>query len=648
MSDRLTGDPRVRRLLPLLALCADVVLFVLVVRYATQIDAGRPFTFEHDIYHQRGEACLRTGNCPLAGSVLQGPGYLYLLALIRYFTADPAAEYWLMLTLLGAAVVLSARLIRARYGWPWGLAAGVVIASDVNLLFAYRDGQHAPFTTFPLAALAWGAVHWINGRGGRYLVFATTGAAFALHFHGIALLAMPALLIPAIAYRPPTSRRALVAAITAPLLIQGTTVYEALRTRALPGSLHSTSAIHTFLTAQGGSFDSAQLSLPTTTVVAALVVLAVAAFGPARVRHEPRSAAMLLAFFAGPCGAYLYTRHSYLWLPRYLLVFEPALGLLVAAALGTVAGWAARAPERLRLALSLVAWTAMLLVARSTLFKAGTARPQLTALADKLTYREQILIARASTRHGIPPARWLSATHGPSWWSESIGPRSIAKTFTAGPSRPQHALLVDRCARVSSRFAVWQQVIPGATTRVLAGYDPQLRPVEMNLSLPDGSVWSSPNFSRILPGRCGFACETLTQVSQPIRGGVTERPFEDLWMDAPAGTLRLRATLNQGAGDRVIGVQHGSFCHPTVRIGGRVRAPQPDPRAGTQMLFNLTAGPHDVERYLIPAQEHEAGPIDVELVLERDPPERNGMRDQVRFFELDVFEEPWPTCESPR
>lgn len=54
MFERLTGEPQFRRLLPLLALCADLAEFVLVVRYATQIDAGRPFTFEHDLYHQRG------------------------------------------------------------------------------------------------------------------------------------------------------------------------------------------------------------------------------------------------------------------------------------------------------------------------------------------------------------------------------------------------------------------------------------------------------------------------------------------------------------------------------------------------------------------------------------------------------------------
>ncbi len=649
MLERLTGEPRFRRLLPLLALCADLALFVLVVRYAMQIDAGRPFTFEHDLYHQRGEACLRHGDCPLAGSVLQGPGYVYLLALCRLFTADPAAEHWLTLGLLGGAAVLSARLIHARYGWPWGWAAAVVIASDVNLLHAYRDGQHAPFITFPLAALAWGAVHWINGRGGRYLVFATAAAAFALHFHGIALLALPGLLVAALLYRPPTSRRALNAAIAAPLVIQCTTVFEALRTRALPGSLHSTSALHTFLTNQSGGASAAQLSLPTAAIVAAAVVLAVAAVGPARVRHEPRSAAMLLAFFAGPCAAYLATRHSYLWLPRYLLVFEPALGLLVAATLGTVAGWAARAPKRWRLPLSLVTWGAALLVALSTLRHTADARSSLTALPDKLTYREQIQIARASTRHGIPPARWLSATHGASWWSEGIGPRSIGKTFAAGRAGSQHALLVDRCARVSPRFAAWQQLITNAAPRVLAGYDPQLRPVEMNLSLPDGSVWSSPHFSRILPGRCGFESETLTQISQPLRGGVGQRRFEDLWMDSPAGTLRLRAVLEQGAGDRVIAVQHGSFCHPAVRIGGGARAPQPDPQASARTVFNLTAGPHDVERYLVPAREHEAGPVEVEVTLERNPPPgAEGPRDQVRFFELDVFEEPWPTCESPR
>ena len=633
-----------------LALAGDLAVFALAVACVAQTDGGRPFTFEHDIYHRRGEACLRTGDCPLTGSVLQGPGYVYLLALCRLFTANPSADYWLSLGLLGVAAVLAARLIHRAYGRPWGYLAVALLCADADLLYAYRDGEHAPFITAPLAALVWAGVQWVNGRGGRYLAVATAAAAVALHFHGIAWLALPGAFVAALAYRPPTPPRWVAAAAAAPLLIQATTIYDALRTRALPGSLHSTSAIHHFLLAQRGSMTVFALSVPAASIGLSALVLAVAALGPPRLRLQPRTAGTLLLFFAGPYAAFVATRASYLWLHRYLLVFQPALALLVAAALGTLAGWALRASPRRPLAAllwaSLAAFAGWTLVA--TLRQADAARPQLATQGAKLTYRQQVDVARSLTARGVPPARWLGTVHGEPWWSEGIGPEAIGKAF-GDPSRDapgrQQLLIVDRCARLTPGFASWQRPLTGPEGRLLAGYEPRLDPVELRVSFPDGSAWSSPRFSRLLPGLCGFPTETLTRVAPP-GSAPTRARFEDLWMNVLAGTLRLRAVLRPGAGDRVVAVQHGGRCHPVVRLGGAARAPLPDPSTADGSHFTPTGAV--IDRYLVPAAEHAAGPVDLELTLDRAPTDEPDSAGQLRFLELDVFEEPWPACAATR
>ena len=132
-----------------------------------------------------------------------------------------------------------------------------------------------------------------------------------------------------------------------------------------------------------------------------------------------------------------------------------------------------------------------------------------------------------------------------------------------------------------------------------------------------------------------------------MRSGAPGLRFNDLWMNATAGVLRLRGVLRAGAGDRVIAVQHGSLCQLEVRIGGVVRAPQADPTTRPAGASPVAAGSHVTDRYLIPAREHAAGPIDFALTVDRSTSPGLARFDHLRFFELDVFEEPSPTCAAP-
>lgn len=590
--------------------------------------------------------CGRGLGCPIVGNEMNrlrvplGPLNRYLMTLCWWITPDPRLMLGAVLALHAAAAAWVAKITDDFAGAPAGLVAGVAFGSTTALLDVIVQPSNGSWVALFLVGTLWGTLRWVRGDGAVPFVAMVTFLACAVQLHGTAFIFAPVVLLVGLIWRPPTPRRAVIAALVVLLLVGAPWLRYQLETGL---SVFRVLSVRWVAQPNGGGGAGgpplALLGLPPTLafglvpvwslgpLALALLVAGVAALGAGAVSPSARKVgrAALLFLLVPLCVASLGSALTPgNWASRYNVPFLPGAAVVIGASLA----WLTRRAPR-------AGWAVGVALAAALL---GTQRPTTTGLytlnrgAEQMHLAETLEAMRALAARGYRPQDVEPRMHGAAWqrWN---GAHLYLASWLMGPRQtpaPAEHVLVTACPTPEG-FTRWRLPLrnSGGARRALVGYLPALAPARLEFALGE-QRWVQDGalpfyFQHANPSDLALHRRLDPALGRP--SGYDMLPT--LWNPSPPASrrARVRTTLAPGGDDRALSLLAPERSSPVLTVNGRALSPLGrQPGMGEARWW-----------YVVPAALRGRGPVPVEVALDLS-------QESMFPSRIDLYEDPSPAC----